>query len=124
MTKSARVYQENLRELQLGRALWRPEPSPYEVRIGDVGYINSDSGSWHLLFNILDRERHEELEDGAHKHFEAVEDEDLRIQSIYFRRQLQSPVYLNKSIRETKIEMGGSCPKIIAFRARARYVGR
>ena len=53
MSKAASTYQDSLSDLGYGIPLWRPEPSPDPVEIGDVGFIDPMFGSWCRLFNIL-----------------------------------------------------------------------
>ncbi|KAF7789085.1 hypothetical protein EIP86_000018 [Pleurotus ostreatoroseus] len=46
------VYAQELSSYNHGLPLWSPEPADaYEVRVGDVGYIDED-GQFHRLFNV------------------------------------------------------------------------
>ena len=57
MGEPAAVYAETLARYKYGHPLWWPEPTrkllgkPWEVEIGDVGYVDGD-GEFRSLFNV------------------------------------------------------------------------
>ncbi|KAK7683399.1 hypothetical protein QCA50_013661 [Cerrena zonata] len=95
MSRSTKVYHEALSKLGYGFPLWRPEPSPDEVCIGDVGYIDPDSGSWHLLFNILDPQRYSQAS-GKPPDFQCLEGEVFKEKA----KSLGAGVYMSDSIQK------------------------
>ena len=55
---AADVYAQELSSYNHGLPLWSPEPADaYEVRVGDVGYIDED-GQFHRLFNVTVDDSH------------------------------------------------------------------
>ncbi|KAK7683391.1 hypothetical protein QCA50_013653 [Cerrena zonata] len=100
ISKSAsKVYQEHLGQLGYGIALWTPKPLDGKpaVRIGDVGYIDPDHGSWHGLFNILDpRESQKDVPDN----FSPLTTSSLSSKPIRYPNQLQAQIYTSQEITQ------------------------
>lgn len=61
MTSASQVYAEQLFRLGHGYPLWDPEPATHpdidgldgEVHIGDVGFVDASTGTFHRLFNAI-----------------------------------------------------------------------
>ena len=50
MSIYSQIYVECLSKLGFGHPLWRPEPTPHEVEIGDVGVVDVELGFWDRFF--------------------------------------------------------------------------
>ena len=108
MVRAAKVYQQRLSELGYGTPLWRPEPHPFEVVIGDVGRIDPENGYWDRFFNILSPAGNELNGRGVPRHFKPLLDEVSSV--IQLQRQLQPIVYSTKSIRKINVSVSGGIP--------------
>ena len=108
MVRAAKVYQQRLSELGYGTPLWRPEPHPFEVVIGDVGRIDPENGYWDRFFNVLSPAGNELNGRGVPRHFKPLLDEVSSV--IQLQRQLQPIVYSTKSIRKINISVSGGIP--------------
>ena len=51
MSIYSQIYVECLSKLGFGHPLWRPEPTPHEVEIGDVGVVDVELGCWDRFFS-------------------------------------------------------------------------
>ena len=103
MSHIIEVYQSTLSERGYGTPLWTPEPSPLEVLLGDVGFID-EGGSWIRLFNILHSKDDTEVNHlGVPVDFEPLDIEKSKTQIRYLPRHLRAGVYETKSIRSFSI---------------------
>ena len=96
MSKAAKVYQERLSGKGYGTPLWAPEPSPWEVEIGDVGVID-ETGSWHRLFNILHTRESVLNKRGVPEDFQPLDTKATEIRKI--PGYLGPGVYSSESVR-------------------------
>ena len=87
--------------MRYGTPLWRPEPSPSGVEVGDVGYISPQTGSWQKFFNILYPESHERNKDGTPDNFQPL---TSFAPTEVAPGQLKPQVYASKTIQKTTIE--------------------
>ena len=119
MSQAAKVYQQRLSELGYGTPLWRPEPSPFEVEIGDVGRIDPRSGYWDRFFNIL-RPPGDPLNGrGVPAHFKPLYDEVSTVRQQ--AGQLQPMVYSTKTIRKINLSLAAGTPNLYVKRLQCRF---
>ena len=106
MSATIEVYQSTLRERGYGTPLWTPEPSPLEVLIGDVGFID-EGGSWNRLFNILHPADDETVNHlGVPEGFKPLDMEESKTQIKDLPRHLHAGVYETKWIKSARMDGG------------------
>ena len=106
MTQTIEVYQSAFSERGYGIPLWTPEPSPSEVLIGDVGFID-EGGAWTRLFNILHPADDRAVNfQGVPEGFEPLDRESSRTQIRYLPRHLHAGVYATESVKRASIKGG------------------
>ena len=104
MSKAIEVYQSALSELNCGTPLWTPEPSPSEVLIGDVGFID-EGGSWTRLFNILYPANDKTVNfQGVPEGFEPLDKTKSGTQIKRLPRHLQAGVHMTGSVKRVSVQ--------------------
>ncbi|KAF7789119.1 hypothetical protein EIP86_000054 [Pleurotus ostreatoroseus] len=106
MGKAAQLYAQELGVLAHGHPMWCPEPmGPYEVRVGDVGFIDED-GQFHRLFNATVGGEHPYNQHGVPEGFQPLGIQPHLI-NIRPNHLPQGPIS-SSSVKSYKVDASGS----------------
>lgn len=98
----AEVYRDQLLDLKNGYPLFEPDPgSCVHIQVGDVGYIEPDTGHFHRLFNaFFDDSAPINSKHGVPEHFEPL---PVELRGTYLRGSLPIGVHSSKKVSTVEL---------------------